>query len=167
MKNIKIAMMLVGLLALSFAAQAEQSHLDNVIQQGQLRVCTTGDYKPYTSKAEDGEYSGIDIAMARSLADSLGVKVEWVQTTWKTLMPDMLAGKCDIGMGGISVTLDRQKKPSSAPRWMSTAKSPSYAARIRRCTRRSSKSTSLRFVWSNRPVAPMKPLFTRFCPRRN
>jgi hypothetical protein len=31
-------------------------------------------------------------------------------TTWKTLMPDLLAGKCDIGMGGISVTLERQKK---------------------------------------------------------
>jgi len=73
------------------------------MQQGQLRVCTTGDYKPYTLKSEDGEHSGIDIAMARALADSLGVKVEWVPTTWKTLMPDMLAGKCDIAMGGISV----------------------------------------------------------------
>lgn len=103
--------MLSGLLALSLGASAEgTSHLDSVIQQGQLRVCTTGDYKPYTSKGEDGEYAGIDIAMARSLADSLGVKVEWVPTTWKTLMPDVLAGKCDIGMGGISVTLERQKK---------------------------------------------------------
>ncbi|VVP88097.1 Cyclohexadienyl dehydratase [Pseudomonas fluorescens] len=112
MKNSKSTMMLSGLLALSISAQAEQapSHLDSVIQQGQLRVCTTGDYKPYTFKAEDAEYSGIDIAMARSLADSLGVKVAWVPTTWKTLMPDMLAGKCDIGMGGISVTLERQKK---------------------------------------------------------
>src|SRR5687768_4837830 len=110
MKTNKCTVMLGSLLALSFGAQAEQSHLDSVIEQGQLRVCTTGDYKPYTFKAENGEYSGIDIAMARSLADSLGVKVEWVPTTWKTLMPDMLAGKCDIGMGGISVTLERQKK---------------------------------------------------------
>jgi cyclohexadienyl dehydratase len=110
MTKIKRAMMLGGLLALSLGAQAEPSHLDSVMQQGQLRVCTTGDYKPYTLKAEDGEYSGIDIAMARALADSLGVKVEWVPTTWKTLMPDMLAGKCDIAMGGISVTLERQKK---------------------------------------------------------
>jgi cyclohexadienyl dehydratase len=110
MKHISSTIMLGGLLALSFGVQAEPSHLDSVIQQGQLRVCTTGDYKPYTYKAETGEYSGIDIAMARSLADSLGVKVEWVQTTWKTLMPDLLAGKCDIGMGGISVTLERQKK---------------------------------------------------------
>jgi cyclohexadienyl dehydratase len=112
MKTIKSTMMLCGLLALASGVQAEQtpSHLDTVLQQGQLRVCTTGDYKPYTFKGEDGEYSGIDIAMARSLADSLGVKVEWVQTTWKTLMPDMLVGKCDIGVGGISVTLERQKK---------------------------------------------------------
>ena len=44
-------MMLGGLLALSFGAQAQDgpSHLDSIIQQNQLRVCTTGDYKPYTS----------------------------------------------------------------------------------------------------------------------
>ncbi|MNI04889.1 Cyclohexadienyl dehydratase precursor [compost metagenome] len=99
-----------GLLALSLGVQAEPSHLDSVIEQGQLRVCTTGDYKPYTFKTENGEFEGIDIAMAQSLADSLGVKPQWVQTTWKTLMPDLLAGKCDIAMGGISVTLERQKK---------------------------------------------------------
>ena len=105
-------MILCGLLTLAAGAHAEQppSHLDSIQQQGQLRVCTTGDYKPYTFKRPDGDFEGIDIAMARSLADSLGVKVQWVQTTWKTLMPDMQAGKCDIGMGGISVTLERQKK---------------------------------------------------------
>ncbi|CAM3054604.1 ArtI protein [Pseudomonas floridensis] len=100
------------LLSLATMAQAQESpsHLDKVIQAGHLSVCTTGDYKPYTSLREDGEYEGIDITMARSLAKSLGVNVQWVPTTWKTLMPDMIAGKCDIGMGGISVTLERQKK---------------------------------------------------------
>jgi cyclohexadienyl dehydratase len=106
------ALILCGLLALPWGAQAEEtpSHLDSILQQGLLTVCTTGDYKPYTYKNESGEYEGIDIAMARSLAESLGVKVKWKQTTWKTLMPDLLAGKCDIAMGGISVTLERQKK---------------------------------------------------------
>ncbi|WP_434601035.1 transporter substrate-binding domain-containing protein [Pseudomonas sp. Z4-7] len=112
MKTITSTMTFCGLLAFCGSALAEPtpSHLDKVLQQGELRVCTTGDYKPYTYKAASGEYEGIDIDMARSLASSLGVKVQWVQTTWKTLMPDMLAGKCDIGMGGISVTLERQKK---------------------------------------------------------
>ena len=112
-KAYTLTTLLLGLPGLSVAqtpSQAPASHLDQVLQKGQLAVCTTGDYKPYTFLREDGEYEGIDITMARSLAKSLGVEVQWVPTTWKTLMPDMIAGKCDIGMGGISVTLERQKK---------------------------------------------------------
>ncbi|AUG99518.1 transporter substrate-binding domain-containing protein [Pectobacteriaceae bacterium CE70] len=86
------------------------SHLDQIQKQSVLKVCTTGDYKPYTSLRGDGSYEGIDISMAESLAKSLGVKVEWVKTSWKTLMPDFQSGKCDIAMGGISVTLARQKQ---------------------------------------------------------
>ncbi|SMB52581.1 Cyclohexadienyl dehydratase (Includes: Prephenate dehydratase; Arogenate dehydratase) [Serratia proteamaculans] len=99
-------------LALLIAAgsASAQSHLDKVIQQGTLEVCTTGDYKPYTFLKEDGSYEGIDIDMAESLAKSLGAKVKWVKTSWKTLTPDFVAGKCDIAMGGISVTLQRQRQ---------------------------------------------------------
>ena len=119
-------MIFCGLLTLGTSVQAEEatSHLDTIQQQGQLRVCTTGDYKPYTFKRTDGDFEGIDISMARSLADSLGVKVEWVQTTWKTLMPDMQAGKCDIGMGGISVTTDRQKRAFFSTPYMVNGKTP-------------------------------------------
>lgn len=100
------------LMAVSATTQAEvtTSHLERVIQKGSLNVCTTGDYKPYTYLRSDGHYEGIDIAMAESLAASLGVKVTWVPTTWKTMMEDMTANRCDIAMGGISVTLPRQQK---------------------------------------------------------
>lgn len=111
MKNLKhsaIAALLIGLSNLS-QAQETPSHLDKVLEKGQLAVCTTGDYKPYTFLRQDGEYEGIDIEMAQSLAQSLGVKVQWVPTTWKTLMPDFLAKQCDIAVGGISVTLKRQQ----------------------------------------------------------
>jgi len=115
MKNLKysaIATLLCGLSNMAIADEPAASHLDKVLQSGQLAVCTTGDYKPYTFLREDGEYEGIDIEMARSLAKSLGANIQWVPTTWKTLMPDMIAGKCDITMGGVSVTLERQKKAS-------------------------------------------------------
>lgn len=105
--TLTLALLASGTLA---HAQESTSHLDSVQQQGQLAVCTTGDYKPYSFLRPDGEYEGIDIEMARNLAKSLGVKVQWVPTTWKTLMPDFLAGKCDIAVGGISVSLERQKK---------------------------------------------------------
>lgn len=86
-----------------------ESRLDSVMQNKVLAVCTTGDYKPYTFVNTDGSFEGIDIAMAKSLAKSLGAEVKWVKTTWKTLTADFLKGECDIAMGGISVILDRQK----------------------------------------------------------
>ncbi|WP_421505345.1 transporter substrate-binding domain-containing protein [Erwinia rhapontici] len=97
------------LLVAAGSASAE-SHLQTVVKQGTLTVCTTGDYKPYTFLKPDGSYEGIDISMAESLAKSLGVKVNIVKSTWKTLTPDLVAGKCDIAMGGISVTLARQQQ---------------------------------------------------------
>ncbi len=109
----KIIILSLGLLSASTTmvhAEGMSSHLDRVMQKGALNVCTTGDYKPYTYLRPDGKYEGIDISMAESLAASLGVKVNWVPTTWKTMMEDMTANRCDIAMGGISVTLPRQQK---------------------------------------------------------
>ncbi|HBE9078550.1 MULTISPECIES: transporter substrate-binding domain-containing protein [Serratia] len=118
----------LALLVATGSASA-QSNLDKVLQQKTLTVCTTGDYKPYTFQKEDGSYEGIDIAMAESLANSLGAKVKWVKTTWKTLTPDFVAGKCDIAMGGISVTLERQKQVFFAERLDTDGKIP-----LVRCT---------------------------------
>ncbi|MGC5700121.1 transporter substrate-binding domain-containing protein [Pseudomonas sp. NFXW11] len=95
--------------ATSFA-QEPTSHLDRVLERGLLRVCTTGDYKPYSYLRDDGRYEGIDISLVESLAQSLGVRVKWIDTTWKSLMADFQGQECDIAVGGISVSLERQKK---------------------------------------------------------
>lgn len=99
---------LLCLLLATGTAQA-QSHLDTVLSTKVLKVCTTGDYKPYSYLRADGQYEGLDIIMANALATSLGAKVQWVPTTWKSLMPDFLAKQCDIAVGGVSVTLKRQQ----------------------------------------------------------
>lgn len=105
-----LALCVLASLATSALADPTPSRLDEVLQRGTLTVCTTGDYPPYSALRADGHYEGIDIAMAESLAKSLDVQVHWVPTTWKRLMPDFLAQRCDIALGGISVSLERQKK---------------------------------------------------------
>lgn len=125
----------------SFAAPSN-SLLDDVQQRGTLKVCTTGDYKPYTFLRDDKQYEGIDIAMAESLAKTLNVKIEWVPTTWKTLMPDFLAGNCDMGVGGISISLSDRRKLSSATRSRWTARFPSSVAMRSTSTRPSNNSTN-------------------------
>ena len=76
-----------------------------------LRVGTTGDYLPFTRWSEDkNAFEGIDIEMARSLAKRLGVELELIKTSWPTMMADFEADKFDIATGGVSVSLERQKR---------------------------------------------------------
>ena len=74
-----------------------------------LRVGTTGDYRPFTTLDKtSGEYSGFDIDMAHRSRKALGVRVEFRRPrAGATLAKDLAAGDFDIAMGGVSVTLDR------------------------------------------------------------
>ena len=101
------------------------SALDAVMQRGSLRACIPGDYKPFGFQKPDGTYEGIDIDLAQSLAKALGgVKLEYVKTSWAKLMDDFTAGACDIGIGGISVTTERQKRAFFSAPYMVNGKTP-------------------------------------------
>ena len=91
-------------------AAAPQTLLAHILARGTIRVGMTGDYKPFDIlNKKTGQFSGIDVSMARLLAKSLGVKLQIVKTTWPTLMQGLLAHKYDIAMGGITITLPRLK----------------------------------------------------------
>jgi len=110
MRLLATAALLLALPVAAIAADPADT-LDAVAKAGVLKICTTGDYKPFTYlNPAKGEYEGIDIDMARDLATALGVKAEFVKTSWKTLMADFTGGACDMAVGGISVSLPRQKQ---------------------------------------------------------
>lgn len=91
-------------------AVAEGSRLDTILNAKVIKVGVTGDYPPFAARdPATGAYSGFDVDMARALGEALGVKVEFVPTSWPTLQRDLQANAFDIAMGGVSVTLDRQK----------------------------------------------------------
>ena len=54
---------------------------------------------------------GADITAAQSLSNALGLAhpVQFVKTAWANLTTDLAAGKFDIAMGGISLTLLRSR----------------------------------------------------------
>jgi cyclohexadienyl dehydratase len=101
------------------------SALDLVPQRGELRVCSTGDYRPFTYRdpATD-RWSGIDIDMAGDMARNLGVRLTIVPTTWRTLVDDLAADRCDLAMGGVSVTLDRARKAAYSDPYLMDGKAP-------------------------------------------
>lgn len=113
-------------LALAPAAHAQDaaaSRLDTVQKQAKLRVCTPGDYRPFSLHKPDGSFEGLDVDLVQAAGKALGVQVELVKSSWPTLMKDFLE-KCDVAVGGISVTLERQKSAFFTAPYMVNGKAP-------------------------------------------
>ena len=83
-----------------------------IVERGKVLIGTTGDYRPLSfCEPETGEYWGFGIEIAQEIAKQLGVKVEFVQTSWPTLTADVLAEpqKFDFAIGGITITDTRRE----------------------------------------------------------
>src|SRR5437762_2336135 len=120
---IRILVVLMLAMFAGGAALAQESRLDAIQKGGALRVCTPGDYKPFSLAKPDATFEGLDVDLVQSMAKGLGVKVEIVKTSWPKLMDDFVE-KCDIAVGGISVTLDRQKRAYFSDAYMVNGKAP-------------------------------------------
>ncbi len=118
-----LAFVVIGAV-LGGSAQAQTSVLDRVKDSGELRVCMTGDYKPFSYLRADGQFEGTDVDLAQSLAAALKVKPRFVKTSWSKLMDDFTGGACDIAMGGISISLERQMRAAFSTMTMVDGKAP-------------------------------------------
>ena len=121
-----LSCLIAALSLVAVSAHAEQaSRLDEIMKRGTLRVGMTGDYLPFTYfDKTTSKFRGFDVDMAEALGKALGVKVEYVQTAWPQLTKDFEADDFDIAMGGISITLERQKKGMFSTPIMREGKTP-------------------------------------------
>ncbi len=106
------------------------SGLEQIVDRGMIRVCSTGDYQPFTYRDPRGQWSGMDIDLATDMARRLNVALDLLPTTWGSTMAD-LGGVCDVAMGGISITVDRAKRALYSAAYLRDGK-----AAIVRCTDR-------------------------------
>lgn len=114
-KTAKAILIFLILFAFAAAASAEDfapfRTLEEIRAGGVLRVGTAGDYQPMSYlDPETNTYVGFDAELAEDLAASLGVTIEYVKTSWPTLMEDTLAGKFDLAVCGITVTDARKEQ---------------------------------------------------------
>jgi len=103
----------------------QTSRLDLILARGEIRIGTTGDYKPFTYlNPGTGAYEGMDIDAAYMLGEALGVSVQFVPTTWSNLSEDTQNDRYDVAMGGITRTLTRQKILGLTDAYLTVGKSP-------------------------------------------
>ncbi|KLV09404.1 transporter substrate-binding domain-containing protein [Photobacterium ganghwense] len=104
-----ISAMLVMFSLASVSAFAASSRLTEIIDRGVLRVGTTGDWNPMTMRdPATNFYRGFDIDITTELAKDLGVTVEYVPTTWKTLVHGVVTEKYDM-TGSASLNMHRAR----------------------------------------------------------
>ena len=119
-----VLILLIGL-CLHLPASAQTNRLDDILARGVLRVGTTGDYKPFSYRPNpSADFIGLDVELAGQLAKTLGVKLELVPTTWPSLMKDLGEDRFDIAMGGVSISLERQKKAQFSIPYLRDGKTP-------------------------------------------
>jgi cyclohexadienyl dehydratase len=98
-----------ALLSIAAAPVMADSALKDILNNGVLKVGTTGDWNPMTVKdPATNSYQGYDIDVMTELAKDMGVELEFVATDWKTLVNGVVGGNYHI-TGSASISAARMK----------------------------------------------------------
>ena len=103
------ALLLAALMVLSMAACASkpaetaESDLAYIQDKGTLVVGIT-DFAPMDYQNESGEWIGFDADLAKAFADSLGVKVEFVEIVWDNKVLELDSKTIDCVWNGMTLT---------------------------------------------------------------
>ena len=92
-----------------WAAQCTNERLNKIMQRGKIIVGVKSDYKPWGYKDTSGNIIGMEVDMAREIADVLGVGLELVTVQSSNRMQFVEAGKVDMLIATMSDRPDRRK----------------------------------------------------------
>jgi polar amino acid transport system substrate-binding protein len=73
---------------------------------GKLVVLMEAEFKPFTWK-DGGTLVGFDVDLAREIGKELGVPVEFRETSWGLLATELVQGKGDLIVSGVTATAQR------------------------------------------------------------
>jgi len=85
---------------------------DQLAQKGHLLFCTDFPYPPQEFFDDNGNPSGLDIDIGNEIANRLGLKVQYVNSVFDSIIAAVTSGKCDAIISAMNITTDRQKQIS-------------------------------------------------------
>ncbi|MBN2910871.1 transporter substrate-binding domain-containing protein [Polycladomyces sp. WAk] len=85
--------------------------LDQIKKRGTIRFGTEGTYKPFSYHDEKTkQLVGFDIDVAKEVAKRLGVKAQFTEGPWDTLLSSLSVGRFDSVANQVGVKPERMKK---------------------------------------------------------
>jgi polar amino acid transport system substrate-binding protein len=104
-----ILFVLTGILLTACGAgSTAESTYDRVIDKGVIRIGVRNDNPPMSFLAENGDWVGFDIDLARALANQIGVEPELVVVDGTTRISFLQDGEVDISVASMNHTRDRE-----------------------------------------------------------
>lgn len=82
-----------------------------IVKKGDLTVCTHLPYKPFQYRDSSGTVVGFDVDLIGLVTKELKLKQTTVDVDWNQVISGAAfkAKKCDLGMGAMTITPERQK----------------------------------------------------------
>lgn len=100
-----------AILVVSMGAQARDAVIKppaEYAQSGKIKFCTSSANPPREFQL-DGAPAGTDVDLAREMAGLMGLDVEWLDLKFASLVPALLASRCDMIVEELYITPEREK----------------------------------------------------------
>lgn len=104
-------LILWALCALACCSALAGPVVDRIKSAGTLRVCAWPAYFGITYRElASQKFTGLDVDMAQALARDLGVRLQWVDSSFATLIDDLVSDRCDVAMFGVAALPERMAR---------------------------------------------------------
>ena len=121
MKNI-IKLLILTVALLFNRSSIAQETIKAIQERGKIILGTSGQQDPFSFKNEEDSLIGIDIEIARNLANSMNVELEIKEIDFPKLLEELGAKNVDFVMSGMSMKIDRNLKFAFAGPYFKTDK---------------------------------------------
>lgn len=106
---------LIVLVSLLISQSLFALDLDAVVKAGKLRIAVDTTYPPMEFESVEGKIIGLDVDLARALAQELKVKAEFIVMPWDGILAGLQSNRYDIIMSSMNITPERAAQVNFVP----------------------------------------------------
>lgn len=89
--------------------------LEAIVKSGKIRIAVDTTYPPMEFESADGKIIGLDIDLARAIAEELKVKAEFIVMPWDGILAGLHSNRYDIIMSTMNITPERSAQVNFVP----------------------------------------------------
>lgn len=82
----------------------------DLVNEGQLTVCSDIPYPPFEFTTDEGDYAGFDIDLMREIATALDLELNVRETPFDGIFASLETGECDVVASAVTITEEREQQ---------------------------------------------------------